>query len=531
MGGQSALHMTAKGSIEDPSDIVARANSMQNGQSIYSAAASFESSYVGKSAQKPAEKPQASEGWTPPVGYVPSGRRPASQARPTATDPVTARVNEMLTSGAGAAVAAPQPPTKKWEPYGGYEPKGRQGGASGKKWQPYGGYDPKNRRSGAPQQAPSSYSAPAQAPVVDPEVSTMYAPAQNEAPSTAYVPTSVAQQSRSGWKAPVGYVPDRLKAQGETAGYVPDRFKIKGEIDMLSSAPAKKWTPPLGYDPKNRGRAASADSSLAPTRAVSKDDLVADNRLAKTTAAILKERLPAVLKEAQASQMDKAGLLTARTLGRASDKIKAVPAKIVTKTLQGTETLTKASQTLGRAVSLTSAAIEGLSRAVPSVPLSPGKSAKPAGEYLNTLTKAPNKKWTAPTGYVPKKGFRAPSVMQAPTQLISSVDKMAKGTFEAVIASSQTLVQTVSKSVEKLSPSQKKPAARLDLKGLAATTSKLLAERAPSVLYESGFTNQLHERCDMKQREEEEANKKRWKPYGGYVPDRIKNRQFQCRSG
>ena len=70
--------------------------------------------------------------------------------------------------------------------------------------------------------------------------------------------------------------------------------------------------------------------------------------------------------------MDKAGLLTARTLGRASDKIKAVPAKIVTKTLQGTETLTKASQTLGRAVSLTSAAIEGLSRAVPSVPLSPG---------------------------------------------------------------------------------------------------------------------------------------------------------------
>jgi hypothetical protein len=39
-----------------------------------------------------------------------------------------------------------------------------------------------------------------------------------------------------------------------------------------------------------------ADSSLAPTRAVSKDDLVADNRLAKTTAAILKERLPAVLK-------------------------------------------------------------------------------------------------------------------------------------------------------------------------------------------------------------------------------------------
>jgi hypothetical protein len=257
MGGQSALHMTAKGSIEDPSDIVARANSMLNGQSIYSAAASFESSYVGKSAQKPAEKPQASEGWTPPVGYVPSGRRPASQARPTATDPVTARVNEMLTSGAGAAVAAPQPPTKKWEPYGGYEPKGRQGGASGKKWQPYGGYDPKNRRSGAPQQAPSSYSAPAQAPVVDPEVSTMYAPAQNEAPSTAYVPTSVAQQSRSGWKAPVGYVPDRLKAQGETAGYVPDRFKIKGEIDMLSSAPAKKWTPPLGYDPKNRGRAAS----------------------------------------------------------------------------------------------------------------------------------------------------------------------------------------------------------------------------------------------------------------------------------
>ena len=225
--------------------------------------------------------------------------------------------------------------------------------------------------------------------------------------------------------------------------------------------------------------------------------------------------------------MDKAGLLTARTLGRASDKIKAVPAKIVTKTLQGTETLTKASQTLGRAVSLTSAAIEGLSRAVPSVPLSPGKSAKPAGEYLNTLTKAPNKKWTAPTGYVPKKGFRAPSVMQAPTQLISSVDKMAKGTFEAVIASSQTLVQTVSKSVEKLSPSQKKPAARLDLKGLAATTSKLLAERAPSVLYESGFTNQLHEQCDMKQREEEEANKKRWKPYGGYVPDRIKNRQFQ----
>merc|ERR1719183_878690 len=228
MGGQSALHMTAKGSIEDPSDIVARANSMQNGQSIYSAAASFESSYVGKSAQKPAEKPQASEGWTPPVGYVPSGRRPASQARPTATDPVTARVNEMLTSGAGAAVAAPQPPTKKWEPYGGYEPKGRQDGASGKKWQPL--------QHPSPRQRSGSHTV-----ATNPKAGRMVRLARSGSRCSTPAPDKEVGAIR--W----------LRTQRQ-AGWC-----VWQEVAAVAAPqpPTKKWEPYGGYEPKGRQDGAS----------------------------------------------------------------------------------------------------------------------------------------------------------------------------------------------------------------------------------------------------------------------------------
>jgi hypothetical protein len=173
-------------SVEDPADVVARANSMIGKTSIHSAAATFEASFAAPSATNPADAtaqaaaaPAPARAWTPPIGYTPARTQSqrSSNAAPTdGPDAVMARVSEMLAAKASTAkpdvttaVAPAQsvPAAKKWVPYGGYDPKARRPVASAvasvavpaapaaagpaappaKRWEPYGGYDPKARGS------------------------------------------------------------------------------------------------------------------------------------------------------------------------------------------------------------------------------------------------------------------------------------------------------------------------------------------------------------------------------------------------
>lgn len=171
-------------SVEDAADVVARANSMMGKTSIYSAAASFEASFAAPSAQNHAEEAVQKEAalspaktWSPPTGYTPGRKesQPSSTAAPSeGADAVMARVSEMLAAKANTGTSsfstgAPPdhagPARKKWEPYGGYDPKARRAvspvvpsvsalapvqapaAPPPKKWEPYGGYDPKARGS------------------------------------------------------------------------------------------------------------------------------------------------------------------------------------------------------------------------------------------------------------------------------------------------------------------------------------------------------------------------------------------------
>ena len=156
--------------------------------------------------------------------------------------------------------SVPTSPAKKWQPYGGYDPKNRAGAvkpeqvdslssAPAKSWQPYGGYDPKSRAAGGA----SAPAAPA------------YAPA---APAEAYEAASAAP------------------------AYAP------ASTDPLSSAPAKKWQPYGGYDPKNRARAAHAPASAGASYAP-----------ANTSPASEEEEVPLDAAAAKALEAERARLM------------------------------------------------------------------------------------------------------------------------------------------------------------------------------------------------------------------------------
>ena len=161
---QSMKMLVDPNSVEDPADVVARANSMMGKTSIHSAAASFEASFAAPSAQPAEEAPTSpAKSWSPPAGYSPrrtDGKLRTAAAPAEGADAVMARVSEMLaekasTASSPAATAAPA--SKKWEPYGGYNPATRGPAPSAyapssapgpapatttaKKWEPYGGND------------------------------------------------------------------------------------------------------------------------------------------------------------------------------------------------------------------------------------------------------------------------------------------------------------------------------------------------------------------------------------------------------
>ena len=265
--------------------------------------------------------------WNPPVGYVPKRQEEAvaSEVRtwqsPTGYVPGWASQMEDSTNIAPAArdtrvetstAAQSSAPAKKWEAYGGYDPKNRRASAtpaasfpaspaasvsaavqaretwpatastsSGpvssmptKKWEPYGGYDPKKRDASAAPAGASGIPVPVSAPeqvrvrAASSTDTQSSAPAKKWEPYTGYDPKSRASKT---WSPPAAYVPSRAPPAPVSAPVLSDlsTSPTMGRTHVTeSSAPANKWQPYGGYDPKNRGAsAASASVSGAPVPA------------------------------------------------------------------------------------------------------------------------------------------------------------------------------------------------------------------------------------------------------------------------
>jgi hypothetical protein len=107
--------------------------------------------------------------------------------------------------------------------------------APAKKWQPYGGYEPKGDRPSTP--SPVSYAAPS---------SSLQTDTLSSAPAKK-------------WQAYAGYEPKRDRPMtpapaASSASYsAPASYAVPSsplKTDTLSSAPAKKWQPYGGYEPK-----------------------------------------------------------------------------------------------------------------------------------------------------------------------------------------------------------------------------------------------------------------------------------------
>jgi hypothetical protein len=181
--------------------------------------------------QKSQGQHDGSQKWAAPIGYVPRAAKAVHSAVLEAQVQELAKSSSEPAQRAGDGSSCDQAssmPSKKWQPYGGYDPKDR----SGKIW----------------------------------------------SPPTGYVPSelSAASQVRS-WKSPAGYVPGWASQMGDSAhehvkkltaptpsaaassapaqasAPVKTEVRATSSTDTLSSAPANKWQPYGGYDPKNRG--------------------------------------------------------------------------------------------------------------------------------------------------------------------------------------------------------------------------------------------------------------------------------------
>ena len=249
------------------------------GQSPMTAAATLEHAYAAPAADKP------QSGWKPYGGYDPKNRRPPA-AEPAAD--VMARAYAPAASAPAAAA-----PEKKWSPPVGYVPGGSSTvtredntavmarvsemmgssatapmtNAPAKKWQPYGGYDPKNRGAPAASSAPAAMSAPAYS------APASAAPAYSAPESSG--PVAMTNAPAKKWQPYGGYDP-KNRGPPSSAGYSSAPIQGSMETDPLSSAPAKKWQPYGGYDPKSRG---------APARSASSNDLYAPSAAAPAAAA------------------------------------------------------------------------------------------------------------------------------------------------------------------------------------------------------------------------------------------------------
>ena len=162
-------------------------------------------------------------------------------------------------------------------------------------------------------------------------------------------------------------------------------------------------------------------------------------------------------------------------------------------------------------------------------PKLPKKKPAAAGDYLNTLSSAPAKKWKAPTGYVPKKGIGG-----AVKGVFSGVKNVRiQLPFVKLPTASPSTIAHQSVKVLKVKKVVEIP--------LAAAASALLRERLPAAMHAASFMGALGRKCSEyasgKLRLPEQATvkpdqidklsnapAKKWEPYNsnGYVPERLK---------
>jgi len=112
-GRSSGDRVTMTGMSEDPTEVMARVDALMAGNSVQSVAAAFESSYTAPAVENPADAASApaspTKRWEPYGGYDPAARRAAAPKEDAAT--IMARAaNE-----AGPALSS-QAPSSKREP-------------------------------------------------------------------------------------------------------------------------------------------------------------------------------------------------------------------------------------------------------------------------------------------------------------------------------------------------------------------------------------------------------------------------------
>jgi hypothetical protein len=505
------------------------------GQSLYTTAASFEASYVAPAAQNPAEEATSSQAqgglrrsqsWAPPSGYVPrresrpaaesgdhvlsqvssmmaslstevpdatrapapharsantgrdpkgwqtyGGYDPKSRAAPAAATAASAPYQPAQTAKSAGGSSPSSSPEKKWQPYGGYDPKGRA------KWQPYGGYDPRHRPASAQGYAPvpaDRYEAPAE----------RYEAAGEKPPPAAASKDPLSSAPAKKWQPYGGYDPkSRGRPSQQSAGS--SAPAVDGYMVNLSNAPAKKWSPPVGYVPQ------SAMLRQEQLQEIAKLGVRAP--FAAFAASLLKHRLPAALRASQRpsamKQLVRLGL--------------SFPGKVVKRVLRPfplrfPRALRRLKLMWGNH------AIVG------------DKGAAPAGagqDYLNSLSSAPNKKWRAPAGYSPKKEGRGMFMRRSPNRSLSPAPKetveLVKNTIRAAVALPTADAPPAKDNVKDTPPT---PRSKNVLQiSLSALTKALLAQKAPAALEAARAGASAGDPLSR-------APAKKWQPYGGYDP-------------
>jgi hypothetical protein len=235
-----------------------------------------------------------------PYGYDP--RKGSSQLEHSSAAPITGyleRLEQRLMGEVENMRKSPEmttAPAKKWQPYRGYEPTRHKGdaavsknsgaaeqssspqmtSAAANKWQPYRGYDPRSRAAAAPSPAAASSGAPANKwepygggyvpkrdsppPPASAASPSYFAPASYAAPSSPLKTTdTLSSAPAKKWQPYAGYEPKRDRpptpapAASSTPFSAPASFPAPSaplKTGTLSSAPAKKWQPYAGYEPK-----------------------------------------------------------------------------------------------------------------------------------------------------------------------------------------------------------------------------------------------------------------------------------------
>jgi len=176
--------------------------------------------------------------WKPPTGYVPDrlkrkgaalrvdGTLLSAVATPRASGlaPPKVKATPVSSPRSEAPWMGPDPvPSKKWEQYGGYDPKSRAATAAAE-WKPPTGYVPDRLASQAKapdpvpwkeETAPRGFAGVSSAAPTEGSPTGSAPSGKKWEPYGGYDPKSRAATTAAEWKPPTGYVPDRLANEAQ----------------------------------------------------------------------------------------------------------------------------------------------------------------------------------------------------------------------------------------------------------------------------------------------------------------------------